>query len=772
MERFGGTICGRTVILVLLTALASVFYEGTLEKAALAQQNYPAPVITGISPIGASPGNSIELSVTGKYFLQGATLVLSPQTGISVKWVKVLSSENLRAGIEIAGSAPAGTRDVTITNPDQRGCTTKAGFHVSAVTAAPASTGILPAPAITGVSPAGADAGANVELVIYGKYFAPEAKISFLPPTGISTVSSKVVSSAEIRVMISIAGDTTSEAKDVTLTNSDGQSGTAKAGFTVRKAIMPSPSAAMTPPGKTEAGKVAEPTYPSIAHVPAESGIERLARTLHGLMTGLVNTVHNRVVILRIRMTGKDTIRNSTFSEIGTSSAGSICPELVNTDYRILYVSLPDRIGKTSIDARPDGSATRPFPTVAEALTQAEALRYQGVEVRVATGTYDGDLIITRPTVIAGQSRTGTEIAGSIINNSVYSLTVESLSIAGPKTVTGDTGREGALIVNNTCALTTLERIDIKHPLKYGIIQTGGKLTARNVRIEGAIALDSIASSGTAVHLSNVDAILNGVLIESPGRCGIRQIGGSLHLFADHIKDTRTMDEVSKAGTGIWTSDGAKTEIISSIISASQSSALIIEGAQTEAHLDNVTIYDTKVNHRLMQPGVLAPSSDPSMPYPPSSNPATASPSAFASIEVQRGARLTMRRSSLNNNEYMALRVRDDSQARITYTYFSHTISIPGSEVGGGTNIQARDNGYVYLENVTSQHADLCGLQLFGGTIDHHSGSVSYNLIGANIATTGFDINRLTDRVIYSHNARNLDTDELPVPDSGGSTGH
>jgi len=331
--------------------------------------------------------------------------------------------------------------------------------------------------------------------------------------------------------------------------------------------------------------------------------------------------------------------------------------------------------------------------------------------------------------------------------------------------VTTEVGREGALVISNACASTTLERVDIKSPLNYGILQSGGKLAARNVRIEDTAVSESIASSGTAVHLSNVDAILNGILIERAGRFAIRQIGGSLHMFADHIQNTRTRDEFSKAGTGIWASDGAKTEILSSVINGSQSSALIIEGRQTEAVLENVNIYDTKVNPWLMQEHVIVLTPDLSSGPALATIPITVYPSAYATIEVQQEARLTIRRSSVNNNEYMGLRVVDNAQARITYTHFSHTTTVPDSEGGGGTNIQAKNNGYIYLENVTSQHADLGGLQLYGGTADYHAGEVSYNLVGVHITTAGFDIRRLQDRVAYFANGLDLDMEALPVPE-------
>jgi hypothetical protein len=52
--------------------------------------------------------------------------------------------------------------------------------------------------------------------------------------------------------------------------------------------------------------------------------------------------------------------------------------------------------------------------------------------------------------------------------------------------------------------------------------------------------------------------------------------------------------------------------------------------------------------------------------------------------------------------------------------------------------------------------------------MDLHEGDVSHHRVcGANVQTPGFDIGRLTDNVSYRDNGRNLDADELPVPDLG-----
>ena len=856
MKRINRTAFVRLIVPILLIALLGAFYEGAFEKAAGAQQQYPAPVITSVSPKEAEIGKSVELSILGKYLVQGATLSFSPPTGISLSWVKVLSPEKMSAEIVIAKDAPIGARDVTVTNPDKQSHTVKGAFYLKApilpppviISLSPSEakveesielnvtgkyflqgaklsfsppTGIslssvkvlssekmsagiviakdapigardvmitnpdgqsytakgtfylkaavLPSPVITSISPSEAEVGKTLELGIMGKYFLQGAKLSFSPPTGISLSSVKVLSPEKMSAGIAIAKDAPIGTRAVTVTNPDGQSYTAKGVFYVKAVVVPSPIITSVSPGEAEVDKAAVLPDPVITNIPVENKVQQLRKTLHRLITGLANKAGNWLASLKIRMTDKESIQDSTFSEIKPSLEGkTICLEPAIVNYQTLYVSQPKLTGKRSIDSNSDGSLSHPFPTIAEALVRAEELNYEGIEIIVSRGTYTGDLIITRPTKITGESRTDTIIVGSIINHSIYSLSVNSLSINGPKAVAGEVGKEGALIISNACASTTLERVDIKSPLNYGILQSGGNLTARNVRIEDTAASESIASSGTAVHLSNVDAILNGILIERAGRFAIRQIGGSLHMFADHIQNTRTRDEISKAGTGIWTSDGAKTEILSSIINGSQSSALIIEGSQTEAVLENVDIYDTKVNPWLMRGHILTLAPDLSSGPALSTIPIPVYPSAFAAIQVQQEAQLLMNRSRVTNNEYMGLRVVDNAQARITNTRFSHTRGYVGSESGSwtyGTNIQAKNNGHIYLENVTSQHADLCGLQLYGGTVDYHVGEVSYNLVGVHITTAGFDIRRLQDRVAYFANGLDLDMATLPVPE-------
>jgi len=62
---------------------------------------------------------------------------------------------------------------------------------------------------------------------------------------------------------------------------------------------------------------------------------------------------------------------------------------------------------------------------------------------------------------------------------------------------------------------------------------------------------------------------------------------------------------------------------------------------------------------------------------------------------------------------------------------------------------------------------DHCEPSEHGGTADLREGEISHHAIGANVQTLDFDLDRLTDRVLYIDNDRDLDTEELPVPSAG-----
>lgn len=82
-----------------------------------------------------------------------------------------------------------------------------------------------------------------------------------------------------------------------------------------------------------------------------------------------------------------------------------------------------------------------------------------------------------------------------------------------------------------------------------------------------------------------------------------------------------------------------------------------------------------------------------------------------------------------------------------------------------GVGLVVMGNGSTQLSRFRVSGNVMAGIQLVsGGVADLQSGEVSYNLIGVNLQTEPFDIERLQDDVIYFENERNLDSELLPVP--------
>jgi len=117
-----------TVPLILI----STFSFGTFERVAEAQM-FPLPSIASISPNVAEQGQTIDLTISGMHFIDGAKLSFSPPTGITINSVKFVSPMELRATIVIAKDAPIGSRDITVTNPDGHLGTLTGGFSVISI---------------------------------------------------------------------------------------------------------------------------------------------------------------------------------------------------------------------------------------------------------------------------------------------------------------------------------------------------------------------------------------------------------------------------------------------------------------------------------------------------------------------------------------------------------------------------------------------------------------------------------------------------------------
>lgn len=89
------------------------------------------PTIIIISPSSGEQGQTLELTIFGMDFVDGASASFSPPTGITVISVGFVNHMELRATVTVAIGADVGPRDVTVTNPDNQSHTLSGGFTVT-----------------------------------------------------------------------------------------------------------------------------------------------------------------------------------------------------------------------------------------------------------------------------------------------------------------------------------------------------------------------------------------------------------------------------------------------------------------------------------------------------------------------------------------------------------------------------------------------------------------------------------------------------------------
>src|SRR5262245_38343086 len=122
-------------------------------------------------------------------------------------------------------------------------------------------------------------------------------------------------------------------------------------------------------------------------------------------------------------------------------------------------------------------------PTLVDALEDGARSATCGSTIFLPPGRFEIGLVkITRPTTIRGVE--GTTLVGTIVNASGVSLALEDLTIA-------DAPFPGALIVSDPDADTTLRNVTVAGATGFGIIDNGGRLVARNSRVEHTRAPDS-----------------------------------------------------------------------------------------------------------------------------------------------------------------------------------------------------------------------------------------------------------------------------------------
>jgi hypothetical protein len=164
-------------------------------------------------------------SLVGSNFQTGINVAFSG-TGINVNWIARQTANQVWINVDIAGNAPLGARDVTITNPD--GGTV---VMTSAVT-------VTARPTITSLSPNSKGRGTSAQnITLTGTGFGGSngtfgGSVSF-SGNGINVISVTRNSSTSLTVRVSVSSGASTGFRGVTVTNPDQGSFTLNNGFRI-----------------------------------------------------------------------------------------------------------------------------------------------------------------------------------------------------------------------------------------------------------------------------------------------------------------------------------------------------------------------------------------------------------------------------------------------------------------------------------------------------------------------------------------------------------
>jgi hypothetical protein len=196
------------------------------------------PTVSSISPNSGGNTGSVSVTISGTGYHAGKVAVQLEKTGqspivmASPSVTKAPSTppggmDTITGSFNLALAAP-GKWTVRVTNTDDHGTGTLAdGFTVAGST-----------PSVTGVSPSTGNQGDQVGVTISGTNFANGAAVTLSPPDKMNVTNVNVVNSSTMTAVFSICAGAAPGNHSVTVTNTDGQSGTDQNAFSV-SAVRP-----------------------------------------------------------------------------------------------------------------------------------------------------------------------------------------------------------------------------------------------------------------------------------------------------------------------------------------------------------------------------------------------------------------------------------------------------------------------------------------------------------------------------------------------------
>ncbi len=207
------------------------------------RQQSPAPIVTSVSPTEVVVGGTVTITFNGANFVNRAmSLAFEPSASITVNKLNYVSPQQVTASLGISASATTGPRQIILIDgdrdlhvADQLTLTRPAqGQNCGTAAFAPANCGVTTRePALREFSPYQGTQGSTVTITLNGENFTSPSSLQLTPSSGLTILSTQVVSPGQIEAQVLIAPNASLGARGVSILTGKQQRLNASNTFTV-----------------------------------------------------------------------------------------------------------------------------------------------------------------------------------------------------------------------------------------------------------------------------------------------------------------------------------------------------------------------------------------------------------------------------------------------------------------------------------------------------------------------------------------------------------
>jgi len=473
-------------------------------------------------------------------------------------------------------------------------------------------------------------------------------------------------------------------------------------------------------------------------------------------------------------------------SRIGTTCPEGDLPEGLPDDGTVLYV----RAGATG----GDGSRGRPFGTIPEAMGAAEA----GTTIAVGKGAYDGVVrmrggVTLHGACVAETLLTSTEPSpadGIVQAFRSGTVVLRNLSVGESARPAIVAGREAELVIEDVLVVGSRS---------FGVLNRGG-----HVRVRSSVVRDTRSADDGSVGWALAGMLgrfdVSRAVLERSREAAVSVNRSTVVLEDLAIRDTLPRMAGDTFGRAIQGGIATRLEMRRCVLSDNRESGVLVFGEGGEIDLDHVIVRrvspqasdGTLGRGILVQAGVtgsirrtlvedthdaalFAAGDGVSLSVRDLVVRRTESRASDGTrgrgLNAQENAEVAVERSAFVHNRECGVFSSNGSRVELRSTHVLHTRTRACAEdtcadEALAVGLGAFRDGSIDAARFVVSGSELCGVQLAAdGVIDLVDGEVAHSEIGVCFQVPGYDMTRLTERVLFRDNGTNLQATMLPLPE-------